>query len=191
MDIKKLLFISLLFLPLVADCQSIEETLSYINDKVRTYDWGTYAYKKSFRRESTKKAKEILENTKERYYKFAVSDNGKLTISRIKEEDKDNPTSQSSVFLKQLKDTVYLTTRITMEDYKSGISLHLKCKDQNLCIEKYTSANRLHSESTDRVSEIQITLYNRSICNRIANAITHLIKLGHQNDEFYEKDPFR
>ena len=99
-----------------------------------------------------------------------------------------------TVYLKQLKDTVTVSNRTYDYAEKKSYRLLLECKDIG-CMEKHSYAQETKTKhfpaETRSLSNFNIALYNYTISKKVANAITHLIKLGHKKEEFFKNDPFQ
>lgn len=197
MHSRKLILAILLFVPFFANCQSIDETLSYINPKLKKYDYAAYIFKEGYRREGTSKALEIIKNSSDIYYHLSINDRGKLKIERLKNKNnKKKPIMEVSVYIKQLKDTVILKEDDYLEDYDPAQELTLKCKQELIyCMEKHSFLrvyeNRTIPEEKKSLYKFTFSLHNHSIAKRISKAISHLIKLGHKKEDYYESDPFK
>ncbi len=169
---KKILAI-LFFIPFIGYSQNINETLDYINERLEKYDWLT-----NF------KINANIDNAKNEkgFVRLSVSEKGKLSLTYYRQflgEYKIGFIDE--VYLKELDNTVVIEHTENKKTNSHLCVIKIYCK-KGACV--FSSYDNNYKEYC------HVSVSNKEIGNNLKNAIEHLIKLGYNNENFYDKDPF-
>lgn len=177
---KRILFF-LIFIFIAFTCfgQDLDETIDYINNKLKRYDHTSFIIKQT-------NLEFMPDWDISSYYKWELLSSGELVIRRIIiDEGKKEFGSEKRLFVKNLSDNIEL---VESKDYfgYNYYKITLRCKKYGCIVTQYTDdyTSQIHSS-------FYITLTDKTYSERVINAIKKLIELVNESDRFLEDDPFK
>lgn len=176
---KLYLLFFMLLISVVASTQNINETLEYINDKLKKYDHGTFEYN----------AYDFSDDDINRHDYLSILKTGEVIVKRIIniEGVSDEPYEPFEVrfYLKNLSDTVLI-----QEDFDDSGNLYytilIQCETDDCMILSYKNEPKSELRKYYGFALID-SLYSQ----RVYNALTRLIVLGKKEDSYLKDDPFK
>lgn len=160
-----LLTITFTILLTQSNCQSVRETKDFINDAI--VQSSRTVYKLFY------------------YEQLSVTEKGKLTVDTYM----GLPAPHFEIFESRsayLKNIKYVETK-SIIDNSGNINyiISIKC-NYGFCISRQIKTQN----DVSNIDEISITVYNIELCEKVQNALKHLISFAKNNPNFLTKDIF-
>lgn len=174
-----ILGIILLSIGIACSGQSINETIDYINEKLKKYDYAAYLVQ----RMNSEFAPDWNISTHD---ELSITENGEVTIEQILVEEGERSVAKDvKFFLKSLSDSIEFSSGLDM--YKSSYyTITIRCKTFGCMISTTTD-----DPTSEKMSSYTFSLSDKTYSERVANAIGRLIELSNEKAEYLEDDPFR